>query len=191
MSQTAPIHSPMPAEPWQPAESASDQFWRAQTTAGAQSSACAHQRAANHAPGEKGIRRILVPTDFSTGSARAIERAVAIANQCSADVTILHVVDINTQVEAGECDAFMRRIWDEGSSQMGQLALSLSGRVEARTMVEQGLAWETIIEKSRDFDLVVLGQSERRSSLRLFSQHTAQRVMENAACPVMVVPPER
>jgi nucleotide-binding universal stress UspA family protein len=137
------------------------------------------------------VRRILLPTDFSPASARAVERAMAIANQCNAELTILHVVDINAQAAPGEsgiAEDLMQRRWGEGSEQMGQLALSLCGQVEARTMIEQGLAWETIVEKSRDFDLVILGQNSGRSGRKLFSQHTGQRVIANAACPVMVVP---
>src|SRR6516162_7990648 len=49
------------------------------------------------------IKRILVPTDFSAASGNAVERAVAIANQCNATMTILHVVDINAQVEPHRC----------------------------------------------------------------------------------------
>jgi nucleotide-binding universal stress UspA family protein len=174
---------------WERKESGIGQFGLpAQTTSRGQSSARVHQRDGTSLPAEKRIKHILVATDFSASSAGAIERAVGIANQCGADLTILHVVDINAQVEAEECGTFMRRIWDEGSSQMGQLAWSLSGQVEARTMIEQGLPWEAIVERSREFDLVILGKSSAKTRNRLFSKHTAQRVIEGAACPVMVVP---
>lgn len=118
----------------------------------------------------------------------AIERALEIANEHPAALTILHVVDINTQAKAEDSETLMKRVWGESTSQMAQLAGRFSGRVEARTMIEEGLPWETIIDKSRDYDLVVLGKNNAKTRHAFFSQHTAQRVFEGAACPVMVVP---
>ncbi len=59
--------------------------------------------AGGQAPGEgPGIRRILVPTDFSAASSGAVARAARLANQCRAALTLLHVVDINAQPQPGE-----------------------------------------------------------------------------------------
>jgi len=138
--------------------------------------------------GRKLIKRILVPIDFSPASCTAIDRALAIANEHAAGLTILHVVDINTQTEAEDSETLMKRLWSESASQMAQLAGKFSGQIKARTMIEEGLPWETIIEKTQDYDLVVLGKDNAKTRHTLFSQHTAQRVFEGAACPVMVVP---
>jgi nucleotide-binding universal stress UspA family protein len=133
------------------------------------------------------IRRILVPTNFSNASNSAIQRAVELANQCDAVLTILHVIDINAPDQPGGAEALMRRLWNEGSSRMAQLACSLVGRVEAQTMLTEGLPAEVIIEKSSEFDVVVIAKSSGKRAWRLFSKHTARRVMEHAACPVMVL----
>jgi len=71
---------------------------------------------------------------------------------------------------------------------MGKLAFSLSGHVDAQTAIEEGLPWEQIIEKSLQSDVLILGKSRSRPGFHLFSKHTAQRVIENATCPVIVVP---
>ena len=134
------------------------------------------------------IRRILVPVDFSPASAKAIEGAMTISNQFNAVLSILHVVDINARIEAEDSESFMTRLWSESTSKLDHLARALGGQAEARTMIEQGLPWETIAQKSHDFDLVVLGKDNARKRRNLFSRHTAQRVIEYAACPVMVVP---
>jgi nucleotide-binding universal stress UspA family protein len=133
------------------------------------------------------IKKILVPTDFSSASTKALERAVVLANQCDAALTILHVVDINAPAECGSAAHLMQTLWQEGSTRMGEVAWSLCGQVHARTTVEEGLAWEKIVEQSRESDLVVLGKSQVSQRWKLFSQRTAERVLENAACPVMVV----
>jgi nucleotide-binding universal stress UspA family protein len=141
-------------------------------------------------PRERAIRRILVPTDFSAASRKVVEHAVAIANQCNAALTILHVIDINAQAAPqrfGSAQDLMNHLWTEGSARMGQLAWSLCGQVEAQTSVQEGLPWEEIVERSRDFDLILLSGSRGRKRWNLFSKQTARRVIENAACPVMVV----
>ena len=51
----------------------------------------------------------------------------------------------------------------------------------------EGLPWEEIVGKSSDFDLVVLGRKSGKSRVRLFSKSTIQRVIDSAACPVLVV----
>ena len=135
------------------------------------------------------IRKILVPTDFSPASTVAVKRAVALANQCGATLTILHIIDINPQ-GAGTADNLMKGLWSEASAEMGRLAWSLCGQVEAQTMLQEGLPWEEIVEKSKDFDLVIVGKSRANKRWKLFSKHTAECVAENAACPVMVVQAE-
>jgi nucleotide-binding universal stress UspA family protein len=133
------------------------------------------------------IRTILVPTDFSPAAVKALERAVALAGQCGAVLTILHVVDINAPAQWETAAHLMQRLWTEGSAQMAQVAASLDGRAMAQTMVQEGLPVEEIVERSRGFDLVVLGRSRDQGRLKLFSKRTAQRVSKRAACPVMVV----
>ena len=134
------------------------------------------------------LRKILVPTDFSPCSARALEFAVSLATQCQAALTILHVIDINMQSAHGLPDAdSMKRLWEAGFQELGKLAFALNGRVDAQTAVEEGLPCELIIEKSRGADLLVLGKPGPKPGWKLFSKHTAQRVIEHAACPVILV----
>jgi universal stress protein E len=140
-------------------------------------------------PGAR-IRRILVPVDFSPASTKAIRVAVGMANQCNAALTILHVIDVNAKHAAGgsgPAERLMKRVWEDGSAQMARLAWSLCGQVEAQTKVEEGLPWEEIVGKSADFDLLVLGKNSARAGWKPFSKRTARRVIENAACPVVVV----
>ena len=134
------------------------------------------------------VRKILVPTDFSPCSARAIEFAVSLATQCQADLTILHVIDINMQSAHGLPAAeSMKQCWETGFQEMGKLAFALNGRVDAQTTVEEGLPCEQIIEKSREVDLLVVGKPGPKPGWKLFSKRTAERVIEHAACPVIVV----
>jgi nucleotide-binding universal stress UspA family protein len=160
-----------------------DAWKRVRSSFGAQS-----ERPLPVLPGQ--IQKILVATDFSIASKSALHQSVALANQCQSVLTILHVIDINTQSEMGTAEDVMSRLWTEGFTQMGQLAGQLSGQVDAQTILEQGLPCEIIVRKSLEFDLIILGQPHPKKSWNVFSKKTVQRVIENAFCPVMIVRPE-
>lgn len=132
------------------------------------------------------LQRILAPCDFSPASNLAIERAQALAHQCRAALTILHVVDIGSQSQAESAKEFMRRLWIDGSSQISQVPQRLGIRSDVQLVLEQGLPWEIIVEKSAFFDLIVLGASPKKR-VKVFSRRTAERVLKGARCPVMVV----
>ena len=92
--------------------------------------------------GERRIRRVLVATDFSSSSLKAVEQAVTLANQCDAILIILHVIDINAQAASGRSGAaaeLMKELWEEGFAKMGQMAWSLCGKVEGHTAIQEGL----------------------------------------------------
>ena len=128
-------------------------------------------------------------TDFSAASNRAVETAVSLARQCDAALTLLHVVDISAQTVAGRtmpAAELMKSLWERAFEDMSRLAYSLRGQVNAQTAMEEGLPCEVIIEKSRSFDILIIGQTRQKSRWNLFSHHTVQRVLQNAACPVIV-----
>lgn len=132
------------------------------------------------------LKRILVPCDFSPASKAALQRAVWLANQCEARLTILHVVDVSAHNKAEPAAAFMQRLWNEGSARVAQLASTLCGQVDTQTVIEEALTWEAITQRTWDFDLVILGKDRKKAS-GLFSRRTVKRVLEKAHCPVMVV----
>jgi nucleotide-binding universal stress UspA family protein len=138
-----------------------------------------------------GIRKILVATDFSPCSTRAVEHAVALASQCGASLTLLHVIEVNPPAaftSVGGAEALMRGLRVDAITQMARLAGALSpAQVEAQPMLVEGLPAEEIVEQSARCDLVVLGIGLAKRSWRLFAKHTTQGVIEAAACPVLVV----
>jgi len=140
-------------------------------------------------------RRILVPTDFSTISDSAIERSVALAWQCDAILTILHVIDITPPAISshyGSADELMRRLWLTGTAELARLNSSLQEKhVRIRTMLAEGLPSEEIIENSPNFDLLVICEPPSGPGWKLFAKHTARRVIAHAKCPVHVVRGER
>jgi universal stress protein A len=154
------------------------------------------QGAASVAPASKGaqqplISRILVPIDFSNRCAAALDHAVALARQVNANLTLLHVIDINAQASSeqpGDAESLQQRLCEEGFAQMGRLAWSLaSQQIETQTLIVEGLPWEQIVEKSQGYDLLVMPKPGAKPYWHIFSRHTVRRVIEMAQCPVLVV----
>jgi len=133
------------------------------------------------------LKKILAATDFSPISTRSIAWAALIAAQCGAALSILHVINVNSRVSSGTAHEFMKTLWEDASAQMQRLASSLSEQMRAETMLSEGLPWEEIVEKSRHFDLLVLGQSRPRTRFKIFSSHTARRVLQYSQCPVLLI----
>jgi nucleotide-binding universal stress UspA family protein len=137
------------------------------------------------------IRRILVPTDFSPASASALERAVELARQTDASLTILHVIDINPPAASKHCgtaEDLMRQLWVSASSELTRLKNSFEQpQVRIQTLLVEGLPYEAIVENSSGFDLLIISEPHPKSVWNFFSKHTARRVIEQAKCPVDVV----
>jgi nucleotide-binding universal stress UspA family protein len=140
---------------------------------------------------DRRIRNILVPTDFSPVSVEAVAQAAALARRYDALLTILHVIDINppsARTHVGPAEELMRQLWTTGSAEMLRLSKSLAQQqTRTQTRIIEGLPTEVIIANSSSFDLLVINEEHARSPWKLFSRHTVRRVIEGAACPVMVV----
>jgi len=131
------------------------------------------------------LRRILAATDFSARSDRAIRRAVLLANQFSAAITVLHVVnDDQAELLVQAESAATRQLLDA-------LCRSLQDRdgVTCMTEVRSASAFQGILDAARDHaaDLVVLGEHRRQVLRDLFIGTTAERVIDFGESPVIMV----
>jgi nucleotide-binding universal stress UspA family protein len=140
---------------------------------------------------EYSVKRILVPTDFSPRDTKAVQQAVAMARVFDARLTLLHVIDINDPAWlkfAGSSGAFMRQLRTKAHSEMDRLRASLSGEsIEVESLITEGLPPEEIVQRTHDADLVIMGRPRSQRWWRLFSKKTAQRVIDQAECGVLVV----
>jgi nucleotide-binding universal stress UspA family protein len=131
------------------------------------------------------MKRILVATDLSARSDRALERAAALANEHAAHLTVIHVVDedlLEPVAEAQEKaarEAIMAHIDAlRGSSAPGFSVKVVFGRAHA-AIVEAS-------EKS-DTDLVVLGLHREDALRDMFRGTTVERIIRAGNVPVLLV----
>jgi nucleotide-binding universal stress UspA family protein len=143
------------------------------------------------------IRSILVPTDFSEHSQAALEVAVDLSLVHHAGLTLLHV-HASTPFELpnglvenmpSQLDRTYQAL-DRRLSALERRVRSLGvQRVEKRIL--HGSVVSEIVQFSVGFDFVVLGTHGRAGLERVLIGSVAQKVLEQAQCPVLVVRPPR
>jgi nucleotide-binding universal stress UspA family protein len=139
--------------------------------------------------------RILVATDFSLSSERAMALAVSLGRDADARVTALHVVELPAQTGEWAIDGI-----DMGALTREAVASSrrrLTDAVPAAARdwcdvterVETGGAYQQILRVAAEDDarLIVLGVHGHGAIERFFLGSTAQHVVRQAHCPVLAV----
>jgi len=137
------------------------------------------------------IKRIVVTTDFSEGTADALEYAFSIAQECQANIVLVHVID-----DAATAEVNVKRL----ESLFAQIRKKLEDLVpdEARTwcdvetIVESGTPYRVIqnILKSQKPGLLVMNVHGKNMVDRALIGSTAERVVRGADCPVLLIPPK-
>ncbi len=134
---------------------------------------------------------ILVPTDGSETSKRAIEHAVDIASRYDARVHALYVVDasVYATLEVGT-DVVIEALEEEGEAAVKTVedAAKAAG-VSVTTEVTTGSAHDAILEYAadNDVDLVVMGTHGRTGIDRYLLGSVTERVVRTSDVPVLTV----
>lgn len=136
------------------------------------------------------LRRILHPTDCSTGAAKALKVAVRFAAGRGADLLILHA-ELPLGEDASDPDD-ARAGLDEYIASARRLLNSLSVGEPPPVQVLHGRAFaahDAIVEAAAEqhADLIVMGTHGRRGPSRLLLGSNAERVLRQAPCHVLTV----
>jgi nucleotide-binding universal stress UspA family protein len=144
------------------------------------------------------IEDILVPIDFSTGSLRALDYALALIDP-GGEVYLLHVIDADFLArvsDEGFCDAEtartqMQRKAEERLQQIAQEYSPSNVRLESMVVVGTPFAEILRIAVDLDFSLIVMGiRGQHQGGIEeLLFGSTAEKVLRAAHIPVVCVPP--
>jgi universal stress protein A len=142
-------------------------------------------------------KSILVPTDFSEYSDRAIKQAVDIAEQNNAKIYLIHVVDELQQCAIDYCIPLevMQKVQGdsekEAAKKMQEEANKIlqSKKIDVAFDVKSGTPYEAILQEQqeRKADLIVIASHGRTGILKSLIGSVAERVMREAKCPVLLV----
>jgi len=139
------------------------------------------------------IRKILVPTDFSRASLRALRCAVDFANRFDASLCLVHVVEpasFVTHVGNVPPAGSDRETTNKLHHKLVMLARKEVGPLTpVSPLVCIGKPFHEIarIARTVDADLILIATHGRGGLKRAFLGSTAERVVRHAPCPVLVV----
>jgi nucleotide-binding universal stress UspA family protein len=151
------------------------------------------------------VRHLLVPIDGSELTAGAVSQALALAKQCGARVSFFHVQpsfygrpDVAIYGEGLVLDPALSDQFTEANARFAQSILDQALEQARAADVEASgdtcvspLVHEAILEAADRLqcDLIAMASHGRRGLAGLLIGSETQRVLTQARCPVLVIPP--
>lgn len=134
--------------------------------------------------------RILLPTDGSRGSSRAIDQAIDLAAETGAELHVLFVVEDITygpEMMEAQVETQLRQIGEEAIEEIRDRAEEAG--VPLETDIDDGVPHRTILEyaEDEDMDLIVMGTHGRSGLDRYLLGSVTERVVRSAETPVLTV----
>lgn len=138
------------------------------------------------------LRNILVATDFSGPSARALSYAIALARRLQGHIFLTHI--LGTDRVEGAAAAPDQREKGRSSAEQAISALLASRQlagVPHDVLLEEGYLWHTLeqIIRDRAIDLVVVGTRGVSQTQQEGMGSVAEMILRRAECPVLTVGP--
>jgi len=131
------------------------------------------------------MKKIMVATDFSERSDRALRRATLLARQFDASILLVHVVDDDQPRRIVDAER------DEATTLLRQMAATLRDvdSVTCETRVILASPFVGIAQAVADAtpDLLVIGPHRRQVLRDVFIGTTAERTIRSVDCPILMV----
>lgn len=141
-----------------------------------------------------GFKHVVMATDFSSASQRALAYALAVSQRYGADLALVHAIAPEPwePVPMDPLPYDVDHRWVDAKRAMAQLADETPIRHSRHeTVLKEGPVWDVLssaIQHER-FDLLVLGTHGRGGLKKLALGSVAEEVVRLASCPVMTVGP--
>ena len=140
------------------------------------------------------MKKILVPTDFSKASEKALEAAITIAKKFEATIVLMHAYQIPVFPYSGLGTETLSSVdlaeyVEHGARKALQTAASSYGDsgVSITTVLNAGSPWEQIIRTAKEIEagLIVIGSRGLSGLPRALLGSTAERVVRYSPIPVL------
>lgn len=144
------------------------------------------------------FKRLLCPVDFSEASRHALDHAIAIAGWYESHITALHVIEPSFRfeppllfAERGNLEALPAERDQLETWLNDWLSAATAARVPSDARFCEGKPAEAVLSVARSLpaDLIVMGSHGRSGFERFVLGSVTEKVLRNAACPVLTVPP--
>jgi nucleotide-binding universal stress UspA family protein len=138
-----------------------------------------------------GFKHVLIATDFSAASERALACALPIVRRYGSEVSIVNAIRPETITWESLPEEFDR---ERFGAEKEMASLSEEARVESlhpHLLLERGRAWDVLssIMQRENTDLLVMGTHGRGGLKKLALGSVAEEVLRRARCPVLTVGP--
>jgi universal stress protein A len=163
-------------------------------------SSTAKERAPAHSKEDALIyRSILVPVDFSENSEKVVSYAVRLASRDDPTLHLLHVFQApffgstpyqGTRLKIDQIKSYESAAEQQAKENLEELLGRLQNKgIKVEAYVQSGYPFEQIIEVASRLkvDLIVIGSRSHTGLMHLLLGSTAERVVQHAPCPVLVV----
>ena len=141
------------------------------------------------------ISKIMVTTDFSPVSDRALDYAIALASRYDAQIYIAHVItpDPFQFAEPQLAQATYEKV--RQAAEEGITEILISGKLRGvahEVLLEEGNVWPSLdkLIVQHEIDLVVVGTHGRSKFQKLLIGSVAEEIFRKADCAVLTVGPE-
>lgn len=142
---------------------------------------------------DKFLKRILIPTDGSDPSMRAAEFAIKIAKHFNSEIVAIYVIDrvileeVSKVHERHGLEEEIRKNAERCLNYIVKLAERKG--LKARSILVEGQPHDQIVRyaESLKANMIIIGSKGRRGMNRILIGSVAERVIEYAPCPVLVI----
>lgn len=146
----------------------------------------------------KAYKNIIVPTDGSVNSKRALEHAVVLASSLGASITLVYVANIVSVIsnfdQIPNASGYVTEqvaldMEEEGKGVLDDFAKEVPEGIEVKTVFEVGSPGPAVLSVAKKYkaDLIVMGSRGLGPLKGLFMGSVSRYVVTHSGCPVLIV----
>lgn len=146
----------------------------------------------------KAYKNIIVPTDGSVNSKRALEHAIVLASSLGASITLVYVANIVSVIsnfdQIPNASGYVTEqvaldIEEEGKGVLDDFAKEVPEGIDVKTVFEVGSPGPAVLSVAKKYkaDLIVMGSRGLGPLKGLFMGSVSSYVVTHSECPVLIV----
>lgn len=146
----------------------------------------------------KAYKNIIVPTDGSVNSKRALEHAIVLASSLGASITLVYVANIVSVIsnfdQIPNASGYVTEqvaldMEGEGKGVLDDFAKEVPEGIDVKTVFEVGSPGPAVLSVAKKYkaDLIVMGSRGLGPLKGLFMGSVSSYVVTHSGCPVLIV----
>ena len=146
----------------------------------------------------KAYKNIIVPTDGSVNSKRALEHAIVLASSLGASITLVYVANIVSVIsnfdQIPNASGYVTEqvaldMEEEGKGVLDDFAKEVPEGIDVKTVFEVGSPGPAVLSVAKKYkaDLIVMGSRGLGPLKGVFMGSVSSYVVTHSGCPVLIV----